>query len=93
MLNRDASIAAFERGAANDSVIFPLSSEEPYRRYDGNEILVHTPESVDLTFLNSGNAPLLDSHNRHDGMKAQIGVVTRAWLKDKRLYVEVRFSQ
>jgi HK97 family phage major capsid protein len=92
-LNRAGTIGTFERAASGDTFIFPLASEEPYRRYDGNEILVHTPAAVDLSFLNSGNAPLLDSHNRHDGLKAQIGVVERAWLDKKRLYVEVRFSR
>ena len=92
-LDRAGAIGEFERGTAGDTFIFPLSSEEPYRRYDGNEILVHTPAAVDLSFLNSGNAPLLDSHIRHEGLKSQIGVIQRAWLKDKRLYVEVRFSR
>lgn len=88
-----SEVIQLERGVAGEMLVFPLSSEEPYRRHDGNEILVHAPEAVDLSFLNSGNAPLLDSHRRYDGLEAQIGVITRAWLKDKRLYVEVRFSQ
>lgn len=92
-MDRSFSGVEFTRGADGDTFIFPLSSEEPYRRYDGNEILVHTPAAVDLSFLNSGNAPLLDSHNRHDGLEAQLGVVKRAWLDKKRLYVEVRFSR
>lgn len=92
-MDRSLSVTEFTRGAAGDTFIFPLSSEEPYRRYDGNEILVHTADAVDLSFLNSGNAPLLDSHNRHDGLKAQIGVILRAWLEKKRIYIEVRFSR
>jgi HK97 family phage major capsid protein len=76
----------------DDTITFPLSSEEPYKRYQGSEILVHDGNSCDLTWLNSGNAPLLDNHNRWDGVRAQIGVVTKAWLKDRRLYVTVRFS-
>lgn len=92
-MDRSVSVTEFTRGAGGDTFIFPLASEEPYRRYDGNEILVHTPAAVDLSFLNSGNAPLLDSHDRYSGLKAQIGVVMRAWLDKKRLYVEVRFSR
>lgn len=80
------------RKASENSLIFPLSSEEPFRRYDGNEILLHDEFNVDLTFLNSGSAPLLDSHDRWTGLEAQLGVITRAWLENKRLYVEVRFS-
>lgn len=83
----------FEVARASDkgTVIFPLSSETPYRRYDGDEILVHTKDAVDLTWLNSGNAPLLDSHGRYE-LSDQIGVIERAWIENKRLYVEVRFS-
>jgi HK97 family phage major capsid protein/HK97 family phage prohead protease len=72
--------------------IFPLSSELPVRTWDGDEILLHGPENVNLEFLNSGNAPLLDSHIRHGGLRSQLGVVVRAWLEDKRLYVAARFS-
>lgn len=80
------------RATDDGTYIFPLSSEAPYRRYDGIEILDHSENSVDLTFLNSGNAPLLDNHDRYSGLDAQIGVIKRAWLDNKRVYVEVRFS-
>lgn len=71
---------------------FPLSSETPYRRWRGNEILVHTKDAVDLAFLNSGTAPLLHQHNQWSG---QIGVITKAWLDEgeKRVYVTARFSR
>lgn len=91
-LTRDATVGDRIRADANGTYTFPLSSEEPYRRYDGNEILVHTLAAVDLKFLKSGNAPLLDSHNRHSGLESQLGVITDAWIESKRLYVTVRFS-
>jgi HK97 family phage major capsid protein len=91
-LHRDAPLDDRVRADADGTYTFPLSSETPYRRYDGDEILVHTPAAVDLKFLKSGNAPLLDSHNRHDGLKTQLGVITDAWIESKRLYVTVRFS-
>lgn len=81
------------RKGSEGTLIFPLSSEEPFRRYDGLEILLHEARNVDLSFLNSGSAPLLDSHDRWTGLEAQLGVIDRAWLENKRLYVEVRFSQ
>lgn len=80
------------RAGSGDTVTFPLSSEEPYRRFDGVEILDHTREAIDLTWLNSGNAPLLDNHIRHDGIARQVGVITRAWIDGKRLYVSAKFS-
>jgi HK97 family phage major capsid protein/HK97 family phage prohead protease len=84
------SVRAKDNG--DGTVTFPLSSEEPYRRYDGNEILLHGAENVDLSFLNSGNAPLLDNHDRWSGVGKQIGVVTKAWIEAKRIYVTARFS-
>lgn len=84
--------AALRADASDGTITFPLSSEEPYRRYRGAEVLVHDEASCDLTWLNSGNAPLLDNHNRWDGVRAQIGVITKAWLDNRRLYVAVKFS-
>lgn len=90
-LNRAGSLGDAVRATEAGTVIFPLSSETPYRRYDGDEILVHSEAAVDLTWLNSGNAPLLDTHDRYE-LDRQIGVIVRAWLEKKRVYVEVRFS-
>jgi len=71
-------------------VVFPLSSEAPYLRHKGMEVLDHSEGSVDLDWLNSGNAPLLDTHSSWD-LRSQIGIVRRAWLENKRLYVAVEF--
>lgn len=91
-MNRNSQLNDRVRANEDGTYTFPLSSETPYRRYDGDEILVHSPEAVDLTFLKSGNAPLLDSHNRWDGLDAQLGVIIDAWLEERRLYVTVKFS-
>lgn len=80
------------RATDSGTYIFPLSSEQPYRRMDGDEILVHSDEAVNLDFLNSGNAPLLDNHDRYTGLRSQLGVISRAWIEKKRVYVEVKFS-
>lgn len=82
----------FSRASGAGTYVFPLSSETPYRRLRGMEILVHSEESVDLSLLNSGSAPLLDHHDASGGLDKQIGVVKRAWLQDRRVYVEVKFS-
>lgn len=74
-------------------VVFPLSSEFPVPRYDGDEVLVHTPTAVDLSMLNGGSAPLLDNHRTHGDLSAILGVIERAWLHQRRVYVQVRFSQ
>jgi HK97 family phage major capsid protein len=88
---REGHIGGVRAGTAGGSYVFPLSSEAPYRRYDGLEILSHDDAAIDLSWLNSGNAPLLDTHSRHE-LRNQIGVVSRAWLENKRVYVEVKFS-
>lgn len=79
--------SATDRG----TYVFPLSSEEPYRQWDGVEILSHDDDAIDLSWLNSGNAPLLDAHSKYE-LRNQIGIVEKAWLEGKRVYVEVRFS-
>lgn len=63
----------FSRDTANAddrTVDLAFSSEEPYERWFGTEVLDHGPGSCDLTRLNSGGA-LLDNHDPDE----QIGVV------------------
>ena len=64
-----------------------FSSEEPYERWYGLEILDHSPDAVDLTRLNEIGC-LLFNHNRD----AVIGKVNRAWLDGSRAYAEVEFD-
>lgn len=68
-----------------------VSSEKPYQRAFGIEVLDHTKESMDLDFLTSGNAPLLLDHD----MEKQIGVIERVYLDDreKKLRAVVRFGK
>lgn len=56
-----------------------FSSEEPYDRYWGTEILDHKKKSVVLDRLNKGGALLMD-HNTRD----QVGVVEKAFVGDDR---------
>lgn len=51
------------------------SSEEPYERYWGVEILGHDPNEVRLGRINNAGAFLMD-HNTRD----QVGVVEKAWI-------------
>ncbi|MDR0666852.1 MAG: phage major capsid protein [Campylobacteraceae bacterium] len=70
------------------SVEVSFSSEEPYQRWFGYEILSHKEDAVDLSRLNDGAALLAD----HDTSR-QIGVVERAWIQDNRGKAIVRFSK
>lgn len=72
------------------TVEIAFSSEEPYLRWFGHEILGHEEGEVDMDFLQSGRAPLLASHDHGD----QIGVIERAWLDpDRKGRAVVRFGK
>ena len=68
-----------------------ISSEEPVERSFGTEILEHSEEAIDLSFLNSGRAPLLMDHDP----ERQIGVIESAELDGsaRRLRATVRFGR
>ena len=67
--------------------ILSFSSEEPYERYWGKEILDHNPAAVDLTRLNTIGV-LLFNHNRDK----VIGKIGRAWIESQRGMAEVEFD-
>lgn len=64
-----------------------FSSEEPYRRYFGMEILDHAEGAVNLSRLNTVGVVLFN-HNRDQ----VIGKVLRAWVENGRGMAEVEFD-
>lgn len=72
-------------------VMMSISSEAPVERAFGVEVLDHSPESIDMSFLNSGRAPLLLDHDP----EKQIGVIESVNLDSsaRRLRATVRFSK
>lgn len=64
-----------------------FSSEEPYERWFGMEILSHEPGAIDLSRLNDIGC-LLFNHNRDK----VIGRIERSWVKDNRAYATVVFD-
>lgn len=64
-----------------------FSSEEPYRRYFGMEILDHAEGAVDLSRLNTIGVVLFN-HNRDQ----VIGKVLRAWVENGRGMAEIEFD-
>lgn len=72
-----------------NSNIFELSfsSEEPYARYFGLEILDHTEGSCDLSRLNEIGVVLFN-HNRDK----VIGKIKRAWIEENRGKAEIEFD-
>jgi HK97 family phage major capsid protein len=89
----DVRDAAFTREAINveaRTVELAFSSEEPYDRWWGREILSHDRGAVRLQRLEGGRHPLLVDHNTRD----QVGVVERAWIgDDRRARAVVRFGR
>lgn len=72
--------------AESRTVSASLSSEYPVKRYDGEEVLKHTPEAVDLS---RAPLPLLCAHN---GAALPVGVVEGLTVADGRLKGTIRLS-
>lgn len=70
------------------TVELTFSSEQPYERWWGVEILDHSESAINLDRLNS-RAALLVNHDMSD----QVGVIERAWLDGKNGRAVVRFSR
>ena len=84
--------AVFERSSIDQkkrTVALSFSSEEPYERYWGVEILDHGPGAVVLDRLKDA-APLLVNHDTRD----QVGVIEQAIVgADRRGRAIVRFGR
>lgn len=73
------------------TAMISISSEEPVERSFGIEVLEHSEEAIDLSFLASGRAPLLMDHD----MRSVVGVIESVELNsdDRRLRAKVRFGR
>lgn len=81
------SIRKLEGDGNERKFVLSFSSEEPYTRWFGQEILDHSDGCVDLSRLNEIGV-VLYNHNRD----AVIGKVTRAWVEDNRGNAEIEFD-
>jgi len=81
----DCSIRAVD--GKERTFLLSFSSEEPYTRWFGTEILDHSDGAVDLQRLNSIGV-LLFNHNRDK----VIGKIERAWIEGGRGKAEVFFD-
>ena len=75
----------------NRRVRIGVSSEEPVERSFGMEVLGHSPEDINMEFMESGRAPLLLNHD----MEKQIGVIEEFKLDQtaNRTIAVVRFGR
>lgn len=85
----------FQVNAEQRSIVFSICSDNPYQRYDQNknifydEVLVISDQSVDMSRLNTGNAPILWNHDTD----ANIGIVEKAWILGNKVFIKCRFSK
>ena len=82
------SIRAMEGEGNERKYILSFSSEEPYERWWGTEVLDHSEGAVDLTRINEIGC-LLFNHNRDK----VIGKINRAWIENARGMAEVEFDE
>jgi HK97 family phage major capsid protein len=91
VVHRAMSLEASPIDEEKRTVKIAISSEEPVSRSFGNEVLEHSAEAIDLSFLASGRAPLLLDHDP----EKQIGVIESVDLDGsaRRLRATVRFGK
>lgn len=85
---RADAIRAVEGEGNERKFILSFSSEQPYERFWGVEILDHGEGCMDLTRLNEIGC-LLFNHKRD----AVVGKVNRAWVENSRGCAEVEFDR
>lgn len=88
-LDRTVKISAVRGEGSETARRFEISfsSEEPYNRYFGPEILDHAEGAIDMTRLQEMGVVLWN----HDRDKV-IGKITRAWIEDGRGRAEIEFD-
>lgn len=87
-LRRDIFDMQVKADAENSNVFeLSFSSEEPYMRYFGNEILDHADGACDLSRLNEIGVVLFN----HDRDKV-IGKIENAWIEENRGKAKIKFD-
>lgn len=87
-LKRQLSVSGVEVNIDERTVEFSLSSETPYERYFGVEILSHEKSAVDLSRLKNG-APILFNHQ----LNLHVGKILDAWLEEKTIRIKMKFGR
>lgn len=81
------SIRAAEGEGKERTFLISFSSEEPYTRWFGQEILDHSEGCVDLERLNSIGCVLFNHDRDH-----VCGKITKAWVENSRGCAEIEFD-
>ena len=75
--------------ADNRTVELSFSSETPYGRWFGDEILCHDEECINLDRFNDGLGTVLFNHDRD----AVVGHIEKVWIENNRGKALVRFDE
>jgi HK97 family phage major capsid protein len=87
---RNVTLTREDISEEDRTVRLAFSSEEPYQRSFGMEVLSHKDGDVQMDFLKSGSAPLLLDHDQ----EKQIGVIETAEIENQSVgRATVRFSK
>jgi HK97 family phage major capsid protein len=89
MLYREFKITKKNIDEEKRTVDLSFSSEEPYERWFGFEILGHKPGEIRLERIETGLAPFLKDHDRN----IQIGVIESVTISGDKGRAIVRFSK
>ena len=86
---RELSIVEKSVDEESRTAEFSVSSDKPYERWFGSEILDHSEKSIRMDRFKNG-AALRDTHYGD-----QIGIIEKAWIdsKEKKLRIKARFSK
>lgn len=87
-LIRELGLSSIRQSEENERrFTLSFSSEEPYERYFGAEILDHSEGAVELSRLNEIGVVLFN-HDRDE----VLGKIVRAWVEDGRGNAEIEFD-
>lgn len=94
MFTRSGELSLRAEGGESKRFQLSFSSEAPYLRYGENEILLHTPEAVDLTRLRTAGA-LLYEHGRDFLGRLPIGRIEEVRLdtENRRCLAVITFDE
>jgi phage head maturation protease len=92
-LQTRSGAASYDAAAGTIQVIWATGARVKRSSYNGTYWEDLPPENADLTWLNSGKAPLLDSHN-HGRVSDVLGIVQAgsAFVRDGKGYATIKLS-
>jgi HK97 family phage major capsid protein len=81
MMYRNYAIDARQIDEEARTIPLSFSSETPYMRWFGEEILDHSKGAIDMSFIGSGRAPFLVGHWSDE----LVGIIEKAWVDDDKV--------